>query len=393
MFKRALAAALLLATTALPASAFDTAARHAWVYDLTTQTVLLDKAADEAMPPASMSKLMTLNMLFEALQRGDITLETTFPVSEKAWRMGGSKMFVKPGDRPTVEDLIHGIIINSGNDACVVVAEGLAGTEENFARQMTIRAGQLGMSHSHFANASGWPDPGQMMTAHDLGLIAVRIITEFPQFYPYFAMSGFNYEGRVPANGNNRNPLLRVSNDGDWTADGLKTGHTEEAGYGVVGSAIENGNGRRVVLVLAGLPTDNARAQESEAIVNWAFRQFALRTIAKGGVRLAEAEVHMGSTASVGLVADHDLQMLIPAMSQEGITAEAIYEGPIAAPITKGQTLGELQITIPGIDDVVKVPLVAEADVPMGGFGKRLQVARDSLMRRFSGEAGAAEAN
>ncbi|MEI4473502.1 D-alanyl-D-alanine carboxypeptidase family protein [Frigidibacter sp. MR17.24] len=392
MLKRALAAAALLASTALPAAAFETAARHAWVYDLTTQTVLLDKNADEPMPPASMSKLMTLNLLFEAIKRGDVSMETTFPVSEKAWRMGGSKMFVKPGDRPTVEELIHGIIINSGNDACVVVAEGLAGSEENFARQMTMRAEQLGMTGSHFANASGWPDPGQVMTAHDLGLIATRLITEFPDLYPFFAMSGFNYQGRVPANGNNRNPLLRVSNEGDWTADGLKTGHTEEAGYGVVGSAIENGNGRRVVLVLAGLSSDTARAQESEAIVNWAFRQFALRTIAPGGQRLAEAEVHMGNAASVGLVVEHDVKMLIPSLSQEGITAEAIYDGPIAAPIAKGQALGELQITIPGMD-MVKVPLVAEADVPMGGFAKRLEVATDALIGRFVGEAGAAETN
>ncbi|WP_126976958.1 D-alanyl-D-alanine carboxypeptidase family protein [Frigidibacter oleivorans] len=386
MLKRLFLSALILAAAALPGRAFETSARAAWVYDLTTQTVLLDKNADMPIPPASMSKLMTLNMLFEALERGQVTMDTTFGVSEKAWKMGGSKMFVKPGDRPTVEDLIHGIIINSGNDACVVVAEGLAGTEEAFAQQMTQRAQQLGMTNSRFANSSGWPDPGHMMSARDLGLIAVRLITEFPDLYPFFGMTGFNYEGRVPANGNNRNPLLRAGGDGDWTADGLKTGHTEEAGYGLVGSAIEPRSGRRIVMVLSGLGSESARAQESEAVTNWAFRQFALRTLVKGATRLAEAEVHMGAVPTVGLVVERDLSVLMPALAQDGVTAEAVYSGPINAPIAAGQTLGELVVTVPEMPEM-RLPLLAETEVPTGGFTKRLGVAAGDLVARVAGPA------
>lgn len=213
-------ALILSLVTALPALAFDTRARAAWVYDVTTHTVLLDKNAHEPLPPASMSKLMTLNMLFEALRDGRVTMETTFAVSTKAKQMGGSKMFVEERDRPTVEELIHGIIVNSGNDACVVVAEGLNGTESDFARAMTVRAKALGMTDSTFTNSSGWPDPGHRMSVHDLGILAVRLIEEFPEFYPYFSHTEFNYKDRVPSNANNRNPLLRLGPNGDWTADG-----------------------------------------------------------------------------------------------------------------------------------------------------------------------------
>ncbi|MFZ0096856.1 MAG: D-alanyl-D-alanine carboxypeptidase family protein, partial [Gemmobacter sp.] len=185
--------ALALILTSTPVWSFETQATAAWVYDVTTGTVLMDKNAQTPIPPASMSKLMTLNMLFEALSEGRYNKDTTFAVSEKAWKMGGSKMFVKPDDRPTVDELIHGIIVNSGNDACVVVAEGMAGSEDEFARKMTARAQELGMTNSHFSNASGWPDPDHRMSAHDLGLLAVRLIEEFPEYYPYFALDEYNY--------------------------------------------------------------------------------------------------------------------------------------------------------------------------------------------------------
>ncbi|MBC7137410.1 MAG: D-alanyl-D-alanine carboxypeptidase [Defluviimonas sp.] len=383
MLNRLLHSALILLASLAPAAAFETKARAAWVYDLTTQTVLLEKDADVPLPPASMSKLMTLNMLFEALRAGTVQMDTRFSVSTKARSMGGSTMFLNEMDRPTVEDLIHGIIINSGNDACVVVAEGLAGSEETFARQMTERARALGMRNSTFVNSSGWPAEGHRMSPHDLGLLATRMITEFPEYYPFFGMTGFNYEGRAPANANNRNPLLGLG----VGADGLKTGHTQEAGYGLVGSAEQNG--RRIVFVLSGLGSEAERAQEAEALTNWAFRQFVLRTLARSGTRLAEAEVHMGAAETVGLVVEKDLTLLLPALAlaQEGVKAEAVYNGPVAAPIAAGQVLGELVLDLPEMEDV-RVPLVAEADVPVGGFGKHLSVAAGALMARVSGDAG-----
>ncbi|AXQ93376.1 D-alanyl-D-alanine carboxypeptidase [Cereibacter azotoformans] len=371
--------------TALPALAFDTRARAAWVYDVTTRTVLLDKNAHEPLPPASMSKLMTLNMLFEALRDGRVTMNTTFAVSTKAKQMGGSKMFVEERDRPTVEDLIHGIVVNSGNDACVVVAEGLNGTESDFSRAMNVRAKALGMNDSTFTNSSGWPEPGHRMSVHDLGILAVRLIEEFPKYYPYFAHTEFNYKDRVPSNANNRNPLLRLGPDGDWTADGLKTGHTQEAGYGLVGSAVQK-DGRRIVFVLTGLATEADRAQEGEQIVNWAFRQFVQKTLVKKGQRVAEADVWLGNASRVGLVPAEDVTLLLPALVQEGVTAEVSYTSPLRAPIAAGQELAELVIHVPDLPDA-RVPLVAEGSVGSGGLQVRLMTAAKVLYRRFLEEA------
>ncbi|MBL3567661.1 D-alanyl-D-alanine carboxypeptidase, partial [Rhodovulum sulfidophilum] len=263
----ALAGALSLLALAAPAQAnFETRAGAAYVVDQSTGTVLLSKNADQPVPPASMSKLMTLNMLFEALRDGRVTLETQFSVSSRAMAMGGSTMFLNERDRPTVEDLIQGIIVQSGNDACVVVAEGLAGTEEAFARLMTERAQVLGMTNSTFANASGWPHPNQRMSMHDLGILAMRLIDEFPEYYGFFGEQEYDYDGRAPQNRFNRNPLLKLG----IGADGLKTGHTQEAGYGLVGSALQNG--RRVTFVVSGLDSAEQRAEEGERIINWAFR-------------------------------------------------------------------------------------------------------------------------
>jgi len=384
-FNRLATALALSLLTAVPARAFDTQASAAWVYDLTTETVLLEKNAEVALPPASMSKLMTLNMLFEALRDGRVTMDTTFSVSSRAKQMGGSTMFLNEQDRPTVEELIHGIIVNSGNDACVVVAEGLAGSEDAFSRLMTERARALGMNNSIFANSSGWPHPGQRMSMEDLGIIAVRLITEFPEFYPIFAETNFNYKDRAPANANNRNPLLTMHGT-DWQADGLKTGHTSEAGFGLVGSAVQGQ--RRVVFVITGLEAEATRAQEAEGIVNWAFRQFVLKTIAPKGTRLAEAPVWLGEARTVGLVPAEDLTMLLPALAQDGLKAEAVFSGPVEAPVTAGQPLAELVITTPGIDTPRRVPLVAQSDVARGGFGVRVKAAFGRLRDRALQAAG-----
>lgn len=363
---------------AAPVSAFETRARAAWVYDMTTHTVLLDKNADEPVPPASMSKLMTINMLFEALRDGRVNMDTTFAVTSRATEMtrqGGSTMYLQENDRPRVEDLIHGMIINSGNDACVVVAEGLSGTEEAFAAMMTDRAKALGLTHSTFRNASGWPDPEQRMSMRDLGMLGKRLIEEFPEYYPIFSQTQFNYMDRAPANANNRNPLLKIA-AADWKADGLKTGHTAEAGYGLVGSALMGD--RRVIFAMSGLASDKDRAEEAEAIVNWAFRQFAQKTVAKAGSRIATADVWMGSETQVGLVPAADVTLLVPAQVQEGVTAEVIYTGPLNAPIAKGAQVAELIVHVPDLPDA-RVPLVAEADVTKGGFATRLSTAATRL--------------
>ena len=368
------------ALLALPAQAFDTRATAAWVFDETTQTVLLAKNADQPLPPASMSKLMTLNMLFEAPQDGRVTMDTTFAVSTKARSMGGSTMFLNEQDRPTVRDLIHGIIINSGNDACVVVAEGLSGTEEAFAAQMTERARALGMTQSTFANASGWPDPSQRMSMHDLGVIARRLIEEFPEEYAIFKETEFNFANRSEANRFNRNPLLKLN----IGADGLKTGHTSEAGYGLVGSALQ-GN-RRIIFVITGLESDTARAEEAERIVNWAYRQFVLKTVAKAGVRVAEAPVWMGRESLVGLVPAKDVVLLVPALVQDGMSAEVSYTGPLSSPLIAGQPVAELIIHVPDLPDA-RIPLVTETAVNRAGFVGRLTTAAQVLYARLVAEA------
>lgn len=366
-------AATLAFSAAGAAWAFETRAAAAWVMDVGTHAVLMEKNADQPLPPASMSKLMTINMLFEALQDGRVTMDTAFSVSQRAREMGGSTMFLNEQDRPTVRDLIHGMIVNSGNDACVVVAEGLAGTEEAFAAQMTERAKALGLTQSVFANASGWPDPRHRMSMRDLGILTLRLIEEFPEDYKVFAETEFNYADRAPDNRFNRNPLLKLG----IGADGLKTGHTSEAGYGLVGSAVQGD--RRVIVVISGLASEKERAEEAERLVNWSFRQFTQKTVVKAGVRIAEADVWMGSAAKLGLVAAKDVRILVPALVQDTVTAEIIYAGPLTAPIVVGAEVARLLVHVPGLPDV-EVPLMAEADVARGGFFKRLSTAAKSLI-------------
>ena len=369
-----LAAVVLAATPAL-AFTFDTTARSAWVYDVATGTVLMEKNADQPLPPASMSKLMTIYMLFEAVREGRVTLETRFPVSTKAREMKGSTMFLNERDRPTVEELIEGIIVLSGNDACVVVAEGLSGTEAAFAREMTARAKALGLTQTNLVNASGWPAPGHHMSAHDLGLLAQHLVQDFPELYKYFAVSEFEFDNRAPANTRNRNPLLSLG----IGADGLKTGHTEEAGYGLVGSAVQDG--RRVIFVLAGLTSEKARAEESERIVNWAFRQFTMRTVIPKGERVAWAPVWLGNATRVALTTADGVNVLIPAGAAADVTAEAVFDGPVEAPIAAGQRLGDLVVTIPGSVES-RLPLLAANEVTRAGFVGRMQNAALRLGRR-----------
>ncbi|WP_417243163.1 D-alanyl-D-alanine carboxypeptidase family protein [Celeribacter sp.] len=379
-FARLSSLIFLAIALAAPATAFETRARAAWVYDLTTQTVLMSKEAQTPLPPASMSKLMTINMLFEALHDGRVTLDTRFSVSTRSKEMGGSTMFLNETDRPTVEELIQGIIVLSGNDACVAVAEGLAGTEDNFARLMNDRARELGMENSTFANASGWPNPAQRMSMEDLGLLATRLITEFPEYYGYFGQLEFPYDNRAPQNRNNRNPLLKLG----IGADGLKTGHTQEAGYGLVGSATQGT--RRIVFVITGLSSEAERAQEAERVVNWAFRQFVEKTVADKGYEFARAPVWMGSETEVGLVAPEALSLLLPGTQLDALTAQVVYTGPIEAPFAQGDMLAELVISRDDLPEA-RLPLVADRGVDRGGIAPRLRTAATVLRRKLEGQA------
>ncbi|AHM04454.1 D-alanyl-D-alanine carboxypeptidase [Roseibacterium elongatum DSM 19469] len=377
------AALLLLGAGPGPATAqaFETEASAAYVVDHGTGQVLLARNADEPLPPASMSKLMTLLMTFEALQDGRLTLDTRLPVSQHAMDYGGSTMFLNTTDRPTVEDLIRGVIIVSGNDASAVLAEALSpdGTEDGFADLMTQRARQLGMMQSVFLNSNGWPADGHVMSMRDLGILAERIITEYPQYYTYFAETEFDYENRAPLNRFNRNPILGMG----IGADGLKTGHTQEAGYGLVGSA-QQGD-RRVTFVISGLPSSEARARESERIVNWAFRQFVMRDVIDEGTEIARAPVFLGAADSVGLAPSQSVEMLVPALLDPEITAEVTYTTPLQAPVQAGDVVGELVIH-QGVRDIeTRVPVVATESVAAGGLMTRLRTAARSVMTQVLG--------
>ena len=365
---RMIAALAAFLAFAVPAAGFDTTARAAWVYDVATGTVLMEKNADQPLPPASMSKLMTTYMLFQALEEGRVQLDTQLPVSTKARQMKGSTMFLNEQDRPTVEELIKGIIVLSGNDACVVVAEGLAGTESAFARRMNEQAQRLGLTNTHLTNASGWPDPEHLMSAHDLGMVALHLVQDFPDLYPHFAQTEFPYDNRAPSNRFNRNPLLKLG----IGADGLKTGHTSEAGYGLVGSAVQDG--RRIIFVLNGLESEKARAEEAERIVNWAFREFSMETLVPKGQTVLQVPVWLGRPGRVALTTAEGVRVLVPAGAPGGVTAEAVYTGPLEAPITAGDRLGELIVTIPG-GAIARTPLIAAADVTTAGFLGRMQAA------------------
>ncbi|MEL6452101.1 MAG: D-alanyl-D-alanine carboxypeptidase family protein [Pseudomonadota bacterium] len=374
MIRTLAAAALLIQATAIPVSAFETRASAAYVIDHTTGTVLLNKNADTPLPPASMSKLMTLYMAFEAIDRGQLRMTDELSVSAHANSYGGSTLFLKQGERVTVEDLVRGIIVLSGNDACAVIAEALSpdGTEAGFARLMTRRAQEMGMTNSTFANSNGWPAPGHVMSMRDLGLLSQRLITDFPEFYPMFAETEFLFDATESSNRYNRNPLLKLN----IGADGLKTGHTQEAGYGLTGSAKQGD--RRIVFVLSGLETAAGRAQEAEAIVNWAFRQFAERTLAEEGVRLATARVWEGAEPEVGLVPQADVSVLLPILSGRAIEAEVVYTGPIQAPISAGTPLAELVIQPEGLPEK-RIPLVAETNIAHGGFLAKISTAALAL--------------
>jgi serine-type D-Ala-D-Ala carboxypeptidase (penicillin-binding protein 5/6) len=356
-----LLAVLLLGGLVPRAEAFETSAQAAFLLDLQSGQELYAKNADIPLPPASMSKLMTVLMVFERLADGSLSLDDTFPVSEKAWRKGGSKMFVEVGSRVRVEDLLYGIIVQSGNDACIVVAEALGGTEETFSEQMTRRARELGLTNSTLKNASGWPDPEHLMSARDLAKLAAIIIETYPQYYKIFAQKEFTY-GNIRQY--TRNPLLYQ----EIGADGLKTGHTEEAGYGLTASAVRDG--RRLVMVLSGLDRPGDRARESERLLDYGFRNFKNYQLFARGNAVDQADVWLGSTGSVPLIIQEDIWVSLTPEERRALQVKVVYDGPIPAPVTDGSQVAELEITAPGLEPR-RIPLIAGATVQAASmFGR-----------------------
>ncbi|MGD1880042.1 MAG: D-alanyl-D-alanine carboxypeptidase family protein [Kiloniellaceae bacterium] len=351
----------LAGAAAQAAGTIETQAQQAFLVDFNTGAVLLDKNADELMPPSSMSKLMTAYVVFERLKDGRLSLEDKLTVSEKAWRMGGSKMFVEVGNQVGVEDLLRGVIVQSGNDACIVLAEGIAGSEEAFADILTETARTIGMTQSTFRNATGWPDPNHLVTARELSILAKRIILDHPEYYHYYAEKEFTWN---EIRQGNRNPLL-YKNIG---ADGLKTGHTEDAGYGLTASAEQDG--RRLVLVVNGLPSVKARADESERLMSWGFREFDNYALFKAGDTVDAAPVWLGDEESVPLAIAEDLTVTLPRNDRNGMQVAVVYDSPVPAPISAGQEIAMLRVTWPG-GVPIEVPLQAGADVEqLGSFGR-----------------------
>lgn len=355
---------------ALAGPTTETPAREAIVLDYDSGRVLFEKNADTRMPTASMSKLMTMYMVFDAIKQGRMSVDDELSVSQKAWKMGGSKMYLDVGTRAKVSDLMRGVIIQSGNDATVVFAEAIAGDEDSFARQMTEKAHQLGMNNSNFKNASGWPDPDHYSTVRDLAILATHLRKEFPEFYPIYSEQSFTYNNISQGN---RNPLLYRG----IGVDGLKTGHTEEAGYGLVASGERNGH--RLVMVVSGLKNMQQRADESARLLDWAFANYDQYDIAKQNIVLADVAVWLGDRASVPVAVAEDVSMTLAAEERRGLKAWLDLKEPVAAPITKGQQLGELVVEAPGVE-AKRYPVLALEAANELGFWGRVQAGIHTLL-------------
>ncbi|BCI67191.1 D-alanyl-D-alanine carboxypeptidase family protein [Acetobacter aceti] len=337
-----------------PIGPVDTVARWACITDFDSGQVLLEKAADEHMPPSSLTKMMTAYIVFGMLNAGRLKLDQTLPVSEKAWRMQGSKMFVPLGESVPVQDLIQGMLIQSGNDACIVLAEGVSGSEEQFVALMNDTAAKLGMANSHFMNTTGWPAEGHYMSARDVCTIATHLIRDFPQYYHFFSETSFAFN---KINQGNRNVLVDKG-----LADGLKTGHTDAGGFGLCASSKREG--RRVVMGINGMASSNIRAHEGERLLGWAFANFELAVIAHKGQVLDQAPVWIGQDATVPVVASRDVTFLLPHGWQSRVHISVDYLAPVSAPITVGQSLGQLTITLP-TSQTALVPPAPVAGAPM----------------------------
>jgi serine-type D-Ala-D-Ala carboxypeptidase (penicillin-binding protein 5/6) len=354
------------ATPPAPGPEFTTEATHAIVVEAETNTVLFAKDADEHMPPASMSKMMTAYVVFGFLKSGHAKLTDELPVSADAWKTGGSKMFVPVGGRISIDNLLQGMIVQSGNDACIVLAEGLAGSQQAFVDLMNAKAKEIGLTNSHFDDVDGLPDPNHWMTARDLATLAWRTIKDFPEYYHYYSEKNYAFNN---IDQGNRNPLLYTTPG----TDGLKTGHTEESGYSLTASVVRGD--RRIIVVASGLPTMKARGQEGERLVEWAFREFNDYKLLSSGDKVEDAEVWLGAQPKVPLVVHQDVLATMPRASRKDMKVTVSYNGPIPAPITQGQELGKLTISAPNVTPV-DVPLYAGSSVaPIGTIGRMATVA------------------
>jgi D-alanyl-D-alanine carboxypeptidase (penicillin-binding protein 5/6) len=370
-FAAPLALVAMVTPSVAAAPQFDTPAPVAFMKDLSSGAILFQRDADRRMPPASMAKMMTVYVAFDLIKKGQLKLTDMVTVQPETWKkwhgpQAGSTMFLSPNEQVSVANLLYGIVTLSGNDACVVLAEHIAGTEQNFTERMNRTAKQIGLNNSHFGTSNGWPDGGvTYVTARDLADLAEHTIQDFPQLYKqFYSRRDFSWGKTMGGNAitqANRDPLLgRVAG-----ADGLKTGHTEEAGYGFTGSAEQNG--RRLVMVMAGLNSSNARAEESVKFMNWGFRAWQAKPVVAKGKKVADAEVQMGSSSKVGLVAPRQLTVTLPAGLDPAISGKVVYQGPIKAPIKAGQHIADLVVTSPDMP-AQRLPLVADKDVNEAGF-------------------------
>lgn len=374
--KPLIAAPFAIVALAMPSVAaapqFQGIAPIAFMQDLSSGAVLYQRDADRRMPPASMAKMMTVYVAFDMIKKGELKLDQMITVRPETWAkwhgpQAGSTMFLSPNENVSIENLLKGIVTLSGNDACVVLAEGISGTEQTFTDRMNAQAKRLGLTNSHFGTANGWPDNGvTYVTARDLAHLATATIQDFPDLYKrFYSLPNFTWGKTLGAGADitqaNRDPLLgRVAG-----ADGLKTGHTEEAGYGFTGSAEQNG--RRLVMVVAGLTSSKDRAEESVRFMEWGFRAWQAKPVVAAGKQVSTAEVQMGSSSNVGLVAPRQLTVTLPAGAVPQMSAKVVYEGPIKAPITKGQHIADLVVTSPDLPEQ-RLPLVADKDVGQAGF-------------------------
>ncbi len=365
---------LAIFSFAFNANAFVTNAKQAVLLDVETSEILFGKNSDKQMVPSSMTKLMTVYVVFERLKNDVLRLDDKFTVSEKAWRKGGSKMFLRHTDRVSVEELLNGIIVQSGNDACIVVAEGVASSEENFVALMNKTAKKLGMNNSHFMNATGWPDAKHYMSAHDIAILSARLIKDFPEYYnSYFGKKEYTYS---KIKQKNRNLLLwRNSN-----VDGLKTGHTDDGGYGIAASAKQND--RRIIAVVNGLKNELSRADEAQKLLNYGFRYFTKRKLFEAGKDISSADVWLGTSENVSLTTLKDVNIIVPKMRESEIKIEVSYDGPVPAPIKNGQQIGTLRIIIPDMAEK-SLPLYANQTIEKAGIFPRLKKSIEYYLHKF----------
>jgi serine-type D-Ala-D-Ala carboxypeptidase (penicillin-binding protein 5/6) len=360
----------VLAFGSEPAGAVDTTAREALLIDFDTGAVLFEKNADTPMPPASMTKIMTAYLAFDRIKQGRLNLDDEIPVSEKAWRKGGSKMFIEINSRVKIQDILRGIIVQSGNDAAIALAEALEGSESAFAEAMTEKARELGMSNTQFRNATGWPDSDHYMTARDLVTLATATIRDFPEFYPIYSETTFTYNKIKQGN---RNPLLYKG----VGADGLKTGHTNAAGYGLTASVKRAG--RRLVLVINGLSSVRARTSESQTLIDWGFREYDNYDLLTAGETVQSADVWLGTAKTIPLILAQDLKLTLLRSARKKLKVSVVVEEPVPAPITKGQRIATLKVAAPNME-TIEVPLVAAESVERLGMVNRVLAAVSYLI-------------